>query len=70
MYEYKEKYDWRTREDAEILIKSQEIKSNPERFGKAASLLAETVEQSKAVLRDTSIPRSCRGVNKATIKRL
>ena len=67
MYD-REKYDWETREDADVLRRYQQIKSNPERLKKAQMCIADSVSVAVAVLRDVKV--SSRYNNKATLRRL
>lgn len=69
MYD-REKYDWETREDADVLRRYQQIKSNPERLKKAQMCIADSVSVAVAVLRDEPLKVSSRHNNKATLRRL
>lgn len=69
MYD-REKYDWETREDADVLRRYQQIKSNPERLKKAQMCIADSVSVAVAVLRDEPVKVSSRYNNKATLRRL
>lgn len=72
MYD-KEKYDWETRDDADVLRRYQQIKSNPERLKKAQMCIADSVSVAVAVLRDEPVEPvkvSSRHNNKATLRRL
>lgn len=67
---YNEKYDWETREDANVLRRYQELKSNPERFNKAKECIADQVSEGKAVLQDKPIGAPSRKRNPACIGKL
>lgn len=63
--------DWRARDDADILKRAQEIKSDPERLSKAQRYIRTSIEEGKAVLRGTPVPAvDRRRVNPATISKL
>lgn len=47
---YTEKYDWETREDADVLKRYQVLKSDPVRFNRAKECIADQVAAGKAVL--------------------
>lgn len=68
---YEEKYDWRTREDAETLKRAQAIKNDPMRLASAREYLAESIGVSVEALAGTpKVQRPCRAYNKATIRKL
>ena len=67
---YNEKYDWETREDANVLRRYQELKSNPVRFNKANECIADQVSEGKAVLQDKPIGVPSRKRNPACIGKL
>lgn len=69
MYD-REKYDWETREDADVLRRYQQIKSNPERLKKAQMCIADSVSVAVAVLELEPVKVSSRHNNKATLRRL
>lgn len=66
---YNEKYDWEVREDANVLRRYQELKSDPIRFNKAKECIADQVAAGKAVLHDKPITPS-RKRNPACIGKL
>lgn len=66
----REKYDWETREDAETMIRYQQLKNNPERFNRAKECLAESLNtQVKALTEAPASPVPGRR-NPATIMKL
>lgn len=67
---YNEKYDWEVREDANILRRYQELKSDPVRFNKAKECIADQVKAGNAVLRDKPIDGSSHRRNPACIGKL
>ena len=67
---YNEKFDWETREDADMLLRYQQIKGNPERLKKAQSCIRDSVSNLSKVL-NISAPDVVPGrSNPATIRKL
>ena len=62
-----DKYDWETREDAMTLQRYQELKSDPERFNKAKSCIAQQVAAGNAVLKDKPLNAPLRHRNPAYV---
>ncbi len=67
---YNEKYDWEVREDANVLRRYQELKSDPVRFNKAKECIADQVAAGKAVLHDKPINTPSRRSNPACVGKL
>lgn len=61
-------YDWETREDAETLVRCNEIKKDPKRLQKAQSCIKDTLQNFKQSLGKTS-PNLPSRSNPATISR-
>jgi hypothetical protein len=55
---YNEKFDWETREDADILKRYQDIKADPARLAKAQACIQDNINQSKKALgvKTSSVP--------------
>ena len=67
---YNEKFDWETREDADTLLRYQQIKGDSERLRKAQSCIRDSVSNLNKVL-DISAPEIVPGrSNPATIRKL
>lgn len=67
---YSNKYDWETREDANILQQYQEIIKNPERLKKAQSCIKESVKDLNKALGVPVSPAVPGRSNPATIMKL
>lgn len=66
----REKYDWKTRDDADALIRFQQIKADPERLKKAQDCIQDslsTLNQSLGIPAPEVVPGR---KNPATIRRL
>lgn len=72
MLDIDRKYDWDTREDANTLLRAEQIKKDKARLQKAQSCIKDTVSTMSACAKGSkgSDNTPCRGVNPATIKRL
>lgn len=66
----REKYDWETREDANIMIRYQQLKNDPERFNRAKECLAESLSMQVKALSESPAPSMPGRRNPATIKKL
>lgn len=67
---YNEKYDWETREDANVIKMFQDIKKDPERLRKAQSCIKDTVDSMNEALGIPTPPAVPGRKNPATIMKL
>lgn len=64
-------FDWKTREDAEALVRAGEVKADPQRLQKAQECITRDLEgKIRALSNRPALSFNTRRGNKATIKKL